>query len=117
VPGFNAAALFAEYGDQGLVRELARLLVDTTPSQVDAIRSAVASGDAVALRATAHRLRGSLVPFGVARAVETARALEAMGSAGDLTGAEPLSVSLANDVEFLRKSALAWLNSDTPSAS
>lgn len=109
VPGFNAAALLEEYGDQGLVRELAQLLVDTTPSQLEAIRTAVAAGDAVTLRAAAHRLRGSLLAFGVSGAVEAARTLESMGSAGDLTGAEALSTSLAKDVQSLRESALAWL--------
>jgi HPt (histidine-containing phosphotransfer) domain-containing protein len=116
VPGFNATELFEEYGDHGLVRELAQLLVDTTPSQLDAIRSAVAASDAMALRAAAHRLRGSIVAFGVPDAVETARALEAMGSAGDLTGAEALSTSLAGDVQSLRESAQAWLTSDAQSA-
>jgi HPt (histidine-containing phosphotransfer) domain-containing protein len=115
VTSFDPTALFKEYGDLGLVRELAQLLVDTTPSQLEAIRSAVAAGDAGALRAAAHRLRGSLVTFGVPDAVETARALEAMGSDGDLTGAEALRTSLANDVQSLRESAVAWLKSNTPS--
>jgi HPt (histidine-containing phosphotransfer) domain-containing protein len=115
VTAFDAAALFNEYDDLGLVRELAQLLVDTLPTQLEAIRSAVAAGDAVALRAAAHRLRGSLVAFGVPGAVETARTLEAMGSSGDLTGAEALKTSLARDVESLRESAVAWLNSNTPS--
>ncbi len=109
VPGFNAAALLDEYGDQGLVRELAQLLVDTTPSQLEAIQTAVAAGDAVTLRAAAHRLRGSLLAFGVPDAVEATRTLESMGSAGDLTGAEALSTALAKDVQSLRESALAWL--------
>src|SRR5258706_6939003 len=115
VTSFDPAALFNEYGDLGLVRELAQLLVDTTPPQLEAIRSAVAARDAVAPRAAAHHLRGSLVAFGVPDAVETARALEAMGSAGDLTGAEALRTSLASDVQSLRESAEAWLNSNTPS--
>jgi HPt (histidine-containing phosphotransfer) domain-containing protein len=115
VTAFDAAALFKEYGDLGLVRELAQLLVDTTPAQLEAIRSAVAAGDALALRAAAHRLRGSLVAFGVPDAVETARTLEALGSSDDLTGAEALRTSLARDVESLCESAVAWLNSNTPS--
>jgi HPt (histidine-containing phosphotransfer) domain-containing protein len=115
VTAFDAAALCKEYGDLGLVRELAQLLVDTTPAQLEAIRSSVAAGDAVALRAAAHRLRGSLVSFGVPDAVETARTLEALGSSGDLTGADALRTSLARDVESLRESAAAWLNSNTPS--
>jgi HPt (histidine-containing phosphotransfer) domain-containing protein len=116
VPGFNAAELFEEYGDEALVRELAQLLIDTTPAQLDAIRSAVATSDAMALRAAAHRLRGSIVAFDVPDAVETARTLEAMGSTGNLTGAEALSTSLARDVQSLRERAAAWLNSDAQSA-
>ena len=115
VPGFDAAALFEEYGDHALVRELAQLLVDTAPAQLDAVRSAIAAGDATGLRAAAHRLRGSLVAFGVPDVVETARRLEAMGTSNEMTGAEALSTELARDVESLRDSALAWLNSDIQS--
>jgi HPt (histidine-containing phosphotransfer) domain-containing protein len=114
VPGFSATLLLEEYGDHALVRELAQLLIDTTPAQLDAIRTAVATGDAASLRTAAHRLRGSLVAFGVPDAVETARTLEAMGESGELTGAEALSVALADDVQSLRDSARAWL--DTGSA-
>lgn len=113
VPDFNAAALFEEYGDHALVRELAQLLVDTAPAQLDAIRAAIAAGDAKALRAAAHRLRGSLVAFSVPDAVETARTLEAMGSSGQLAGAEALSTALADDVQSLRESARAWLDTGT----
>ena len=52
--------LLQEYGDETLVRDLARLLVDTTPAQIDAVRTAVGAGDGAALRAAAHKLRGSL---------------------------------------------------------
>jgi HPt (histidine-containing phosphotransfer) domain-containing protein len=110
VADFNATALFNEYGDRGLVRDLARLLVDTTPAQLDTIRSAIAAGDARALRDAAHRLRGSIMAFGVPDAVEAARALEAMGAAGTLTGAEALNAALAKDVQSLRESARTWLD-------
>ena len=110
MPPFDAVLLLQEYGDEGLVRDLARLLVETTPAQVDAVRSAVGTGDGAALRAAAHKLRGSIVVFGVPGAVETARKLEAMGAAGDLAGAEALSRALAADVQSLRDSAKAWLD-------
>jgi HPt (histidine-containing phosphotransfer) domain-containing protein len=116
VTGFSATLLLEEYGDHGLVRELAQLLVDTTPGQLDAIRTAVTNGDATSLRAAAHRLRGSLVAFGVPDAVETARTLEAMGESGMLTGAEALSIALADDVQSLRASAKAWLDTGTATA-
>ena len=116
VPGFSAALLLEEYGDHALVRELAQLLIDTTPAQLDAIRTAVAAGDAASLRTAAHRLRGSLVAFGVPDAVETARTLEAMGESGELAGAEALSVALIDDVQSLRESARAWLETGTATA-
>ena len=109
MPPFDAMLLLQEYGDEGLVRDLAQLLIDTTPAQIDAVQSAVGAGDGVALRAAAHKLRGSIVAFGMPQAVETARKLEAMGAAGDLAGADALSHELADAVQSLRASAKAWL--------
>ena len=110
MPPFDAALLLQEYGDEGLVRDLARLLVDTTPAQIDAVQTAVGAGDGAALRAAAHKLRGSLVAFGVPDAVEAARKLEAMGAAGNLAGADVLSRELVAGVQSLRESARAWLD-------
>ena len=70
---FDPRALLDEYGDETLVRELAQLLIETVPLQIEAVRSAVATGDSSALRAAAHKLRGSIGPFGMPDAVETAR--------------------------------------------
>ena len=106
---FDPRALLDQYGDETLVRELAQLLIETVPLQVDAVRSAVAAADGPALRAAAHKLRGSIGPFGMPQAVETARQLEAMATAGSLDGADSLSRALAADVQSLRDSAKAWL--------
>lgn len=106
---FDPRALLDEYGDETLVRELAQLLIETVPLQIEAVRSAVAAGDSSALRAAAHKLRGSIGPFGIPDAVETARKLEAMATAGTLDGADALSRALAADVQSLRDSAKAWL--------
>jgi HPt (histidine-containing phosphotransfer) domain-containing protein len=110
MPPFDAVLLLEEYGDATLVRDLARLLVEMTPAQVDAVQTAVGAGDAAALRAAAHKLRGSIVPFGVPDAVEAARRLEMMGATGDLAGADALSRELAAGVQLLRESAKAWLD-------
>jgi HPt (histidine-containing phosphotransfer) domain-containing protein len=115
VPDFDATALLEEYGDPDLVQELAQLLVETAPPQVEAVRSAVVAGDAVALRAAAHRLRGSLLAFGVPAAIEAATRLEAMGSAGNLTGAEQWVQTLATHVQGLLDDAQAWLKRDASS--
>jgi len=111
MPAFDPRVLIDEYGDEALVRDLAKLLVETVPVQVDAVRSAVDAGDGSALRAAAHKLRGSIVSFGVPATVETARRLEAMGASGDLGGADTLVPQLAADVQSLCTSAKAWLDS------
>src|SRR5947208_9888748 len=53
MPPFDAHLLLQEYGDEGLVRDLARLVIDTTPEQIDAVQKAVAANDAATLRAAA----------------------------------------------------------------
>ena len=114
MPPFDAGILLREYGDEALVRDLAQLLVDTTPQQMDAVQSAVAAQDGAALRAAAHKLRGSIGPFGLSDAVEAARRLEVMGTTGDLAGANDLSRELVASVKSLRESAKAWLNGEAP---
>ena len=108
---FDPRALLDEYGDEALVRELAKLLVETVPLQVDRVRSAVDARDGSALRAAAHKLRGSIASFGVPDTVDTARQLEAMGACGDLGSAHTLVPQLAADVQSLCTSAKAWLDS------
>ena len=112
MPAFDPRILLDEYGDEALVRDLAILLVETVPMQVDAVRSAVNARDGSALRAAAHKLRGSIVSFGVPDTVDTARRLETMGASGDLDGADTLVPQLAADVQSLCTSAKAWLDSN-----
>jgi HPt (histidine-containing phosphotransfer) domain-containing protein len=114
MPAFDSALLLREYGDEDLVRDLAQLLVDTVPEQINAVTTAVKAGDGAALRKAAHKLRGSIVAFGMDEAVERARRLEAMGATGDLSDAVDLSDQLVADVRSLRDSASAWLTA-TPS--
>ena len=109
MPPFDAARLLRDYGDHGLVRDLAQLLVTTLPPQIDAVTNAVSARDSVAVRAAAHKLRGSIVPFGVPEGVEAARQLEAIAAAGDLSGADALSRELVQSAQSLRHSASTWL--------
>ena len=112
---FDADALLREYGDPALVHDLARLLVDTLPPQLDAVQSAIDTQDGPGLRAAAHKLKGSLGAFGVPRAVDLARALEALGSAGTVASAGGQHDALRREVLDLLDSARAWL-SDQPGA-
>jgi two-component system sensor histidine kinase/response regulator len=109
MPPFDAVLLLREYGDEGLVRDLAQLLVDTVPAQAEAVTRAIAAGDGHALRTAAHKLRGSIVAFGASEAVERARKLELMAAQGELSGADALSRELVADVHVLCESARSWL--------
>jgi len=110
MPPFDAGLLLQEYGDEGLVRDLAQLVLETMPAQITAVETAVEARDSAALRAAAHKLRGSITPFRLSDAVEAARKLEEMGAAGDLNGAAALSLELVAGVQSLCDSAKAWID-------
>jgi HPt (histidine-containing phosphotransfer) domain-containing protein len=116
MPPFDAAQLLRQYGDEALVRDLAELVVSTVPSQIDAVQDAVRARDCVAVRATVHKLRGSIASFALPEAVETARQLETMAAGGDLSNADELSRNLALATRSLCDSANAWLAANAPSA-
>src|SRR5207248_2648635 len=81
-----AAALAVVDGD----RELLRLTVDAFAAQADemreAIRRAIAAGDASALSCAAHKLKGSLACLGANAALAAAERLEAVGRLGSCAG-------------------------------
>ena len=111
MPAFDAALLLREYGDEALVRDLAELVVSTVPAQISAVRAAVGTRDSSAVRATVHKLRGSIASFGMPTTVDTARELELMAANGDLSRADSLGGELLADAQSLCDSARAWLAS------
>jgi PAS domain S-box-containing protein len=64
--------------------------VDGAADHVDALRSALTSADAEALRSAAHRLKGSAANLGALRVADLALHLEELGRTGQLDGAEDL---------------------------
>ncbi len=72
-------------GDSALAAALAALFLSECPLQMDAVRQAVAAGDAGALEQAAHLLRGSVGNFVAPEATAAAARLEAFGRAGDLS--------------------------------
>ena len=116
MPPFDAEQLLRQYGDEALVRDLAELVVSTVPAQIEAVQEAVRARDSVAIRAAAHKLRGSIASFALPEAVETARQLETMAAGGDLSNADELSSDLAVAARSLCDSANAWLAANAPPA-
>ena len=74
-------------GDLELLAELAERFVVDGPDQVALARAALASGDAQALAAVIHRLRGSIGIFQAKAAFDQATALEQAAREGSLEGA------------------------------
>ncbi|MFA6169067.1 MAG: Hpt domain-containing protein [Gemmatimonadaceae bacterium] len=72
-------------GDSALAAALAALFLSECPRQMDAVRQAIAAGDAKALEQAAHLLRGSVGNFVATEATAAAARLEAFGRTGDLS--------------------------------
>jgi HPt (histidine-containing phosphotransfer) domain-containing protein len=83
----RSAALDRLGGDEQLLREIASLFLSEYPALIDAIRSAVQSGNAQCLERNAHALKGSVSNFDASAAARAAFHLESMGRSGNLEGA------------------------------
>jgi two-component system sensor histidine kinase/response regulator len=97
----EAAALARIDGDIDLLRDLAFMLVEDAPKLLAQIGDAVAAEDPVRVENTAHKLKGSLIPFCSADAFEVAGMLEEMGHSGRLNGANQKYHDLENHLDRL----------------
>ena len=103
-----AAALERLQGDRELLEELIGVIRQEAPKLLAAVREAVQSGDAPALRLAAHTLKGSLGNFAAARAVEAAKRLEVMGKTGDLSDAVQALAVLETELDRFLPELVAW---------
>jgi HPt (histidine-containing phosphotransfer) domain-containing protein len=88
-------------GDTALAAALATMFLSEGPRQLDAVRQAVAAGDAKRIEQAAHLLRGSVGNFAAAEATAAAARLEAFGRSGDLTQAVGALHTLETAIERL----------------
>ena len=88
-------------GDRRALAELVRIFRADWPKQAERLRSAIRGGDAAALRAAAHALKGAVSNFAAAAATEAALSLQKMGEAGRLVGAEVVLERLEGEVAAL----------------
>jgi HPt (histidine-containing phosphotransfer) domain-containing protein len=89
-------------GDQELLEELAGIFLDESPEILRRLRDALERGDAEAVAAEAHSMKGSVSNFGVASATEAALAIEMMGRRKDLSRAAQALRHLEHILEILR---------------
>jgi HPt (histidine-containing phosphotransfer) domain-containing protein len=71
---------------------------------MQAVRAALASADAAALSRAAHRVKGSVLTFAAGPASEAALALEQLGRAGTIEGADALVGTLEAELDRLCES-------------
>jgi two-component system, sensor histidine kinase and response regulator len=75
-------------GDAALLSELVELLRADSHTQIRVMREAIEIGNARAVQATAHTLKGALSNLAADSASRVAAQLEVMGATGDLKGAK-----------------------------
>ena len=97
--------------DVGFVRELIETYLAETPTQLEAMTSAVEADDAAALVRPAHTLKSSSATVGASRLSFVARELEMAGRAGALEPGVHASLDTARELSQATAEALAaWLD-------
>jgi signal transduction histidine kinase/CheY-like chemotaxis protein len=103
-----AAHLRRTTGDnEKLIQTLTKSFLSDAPKRLSAIRSAIAAKDPGKLDTAAHAFKGSLGIFGAQKAVSAARALEAMGRARNLNGADAEFSALEGEFKSLERQLVA----------
>jgi len=87
--------------DEELVQELLHIFLSESPQMLEDIRKSWRAKDAVALRQTAHRLKGSLVSLAAHLAARCANALEQMGYEARFEGADEAMAELESKMSEL----------------
>ena len=98
----EASLLEGVGGDRGLLREVVELFLGDLPRMKAELKTAGAAGDAAALAAAAHALKGSASTFATTGASETARRIEHLARKGDAAGAVRLLQSLDQEISGLK---------------
>jgi CheY-like chemotaxis protein/HPt (histidine-containing phosphotransfer) domain-containing protein len=106
--GFDfTAALHYVGGDRELLDELLGIFVEDAPVRMEAIRRAIAGGEAPELTREAHTIKGSLKVIGATTAAGLAQGLEALARDGNMSEAGKLSAALEREMDRLMQSLLA----------
>jgi HPt (histidine-containing phosphotransfer) domain-containing protein len=96
-----SAALSYVGGDRVLLDELLAIFAEDAPVRLEAIRKAIAGGDAEGLIREAHTLKGALKVLGAAAAAGLALDLETLGREGDMGRARETGAALERAMDRL----------------
>jgi HPt (histidine-containing phosphotransfer) domain-containing protein len=105
-PVLDVAGTLARFGgDQQLFRDIIEFFLEDSPPLLADLRQAVCRKDAVAVRSTAHALKGLAAGCGGSRAAQAAQRVENAGAANDLDNVDGLMGDLENELGQLRRAA------------
>jgi HPt (histidine-containing phosphotransfer) domain-containing protein len=88
-------------GDDALVNEIVELFRKEGPVLLADVKKAVGSNEAIAIKRTAHRLKGALVSLAAPQATSLARDLELAGAQNDLSKVTQLEDELEREMAKL----------------
>jgi PAS domain S-box-containing protein len=95
-------ALARAVGDDAIVEEICELFLTETSPRLEALGAAARRGDAEALRAHAHTLKGSASIVGAVMVADAAGELEALAARDDLVGVQAWLTRLTEAVDLTR---------------
>src|ERR1017187_8249889 len=85
-------------GEETLLHEVIDIFVDQAPKHLEALRRAIAQGDAESVERTAHSMKGELGYLGIAEVTHKARELEELGRTHNLEQAARVFASLEPEI-------------------
>jgi signal transduction histidine kinase/HPt (histidine-containing phosphotransfer) domain-containing protein len=105
---FDQAALLQRLsGDATLMDEIIKVFLDECPTQLTAIKTAVAQRNPAAVHATAHALAGAAANMAAVRLAEAARVLERLGDESRMDAADAawrgVSIEATRVIDVLRQ--------------
>jgi PAS domain S-box-containing protein len=107
----DRAALLARVGGrEDRLQKIIQLFLAESSARMSELKDAIASGDAARLAMPAHSLKGAIGIFGAPGVVESARTLESLGQAGELSGAAETFSRLEEGIRDLHAALAALLN-------
>lgn len=98
-------------GDRELLAELAGMFEEEYPRLLDGVRTGLRTGDADAVNAAAHQLKGLLAQFSADRARDAAYVVETAGRAADLKQAGEAFADLERLMQKLQPELKAMISS------
>jgi ribonuclease Y len=98
--------------DRRALRMLVALFLADAPKLMTQIRLALGRGDARALQAAAHTLKGSVSNFAAPAATAAALRLQRLAEAGDMAGARTACASLARELRSVRGALTALIGKE-----